>query len=190
MSTVQAKYLKDENNQIISPITAFKSVIINETNLYEYIKNKEEIPIGTKLIYSSQSGLSFGHNSWVNISNYIYTGFTMPNINKTPVLPGFKRYVRMRAVFSDNVNGSIYPNRGMVIAAWDNSNNYDLEWSFSPIWGSLDDRTEAISREERPYDDLTKSHLNFKVIIAGEVNSDALGKLYHLQIEYLDRLEE
>ena len=114
----------------------------------------------------------------------------MPNIYKTPVLPGFKRYVRMRAVYSDNINASIYPNRGMVIGAWDNLNNYDLEWNFSPTWGSLYDRNEAISREERPYDDLTKSHLNFKVIIAGEVNSDAQGKLYHLQIEYLDRLKE
>lgn len=187
--SVKGKYLRDENNEIFSPISAAKSIIINECSLYDYIKNREEVPICTKLIYSSQSGITFNHNNWTDLSNFVYTGYTIPNKN-IPVLPGFKRFVRLSAVFSDNINGSIYPDRGMVIGAWNNSNVYDVEWNFKPIWGGLSDRVQQFSIQEREYDTLNKNHLNFKVIVAGEVNSDAQGKLYHLQIEYIDRLVE
>lgn len=188
MSQVQGKYLRDENDNIFSPITATKSILINkETSLYSYIKNKEEIPIYTKVIYSNQSGLEFGHNAWVNIANFIYSGFGIPQ--EIPLLPGFKRYVRMNAQFTDNINGSIY-SRGMVIASWDNQGNYGPEWSFNVIWGGLADRAQQYSLQERELSTLPTGHLEFKVIIAGEVNSDALAKLYYLELQYLDRLEE
>lgn len=187
--SVKGKYLRDENNEIFSPISAAKSIIINECSLYDYIKNKEEIPVCTKTIYTSQSGLTFGHNNWVDLCNAFYGGYTIPK--SLPILPGFKRYVRMKVTYTDNVNGSLY-SIGPVIGSFNSSDGsyQSIDWPLGPVWGGLADRTTSYSKNEREYDSLPKSHTNFKIIIHGNAPIDAQGKVYEIVMEYIDRLVE
>lgn len=189
MSQVPAEYLKNEKGNIITPITSYGSVTIKDgATLYGYIKHQEEIPIMTKPIYFNQSGLSINHNNWTELGGMYYYAYSMPNQDNMPVLPGFKRYVRLKAVFTDNVtvNGS----RGIVIGGWHNDNVYDnTEFSFSNTWGSPStDRRCDISMNEVPYDTIYKHHLRLKAIIAGDAASDAIGTLYYLEVQFIDRL--
>lgn len=189
MSQVPAKYLKDENNNIITPITSYKSTIITkDLTLYGYIKHQEEIPIMTKPIYVSQGGLEFGHNSWVDLCNTFYWGYSMPNQDSIPVLPGFKRYVRMKATITDNVQGDRYP-IGAVVGSFNPDGSYQgIDWPFSATWGSTVDRATKLSNNERPISELPQTHCRFKIIIHGTAPTDAIGRLYQLDMEFIDRL--
>ncbi len=189
MSQVPAKYLKDENSNIITPITSYKSTIITKgLTLYDYIKHQEEIPIMTVPLYFNQSGLSVNHNNWVELGGNYYFAYSMPNQANIPVLPGFKRYVRMKAILTDNVN--VADTRGIVVAGWRNDGSYDnTEFSFSNTWGSpTRDRRCVLSINEVAYDNIYKGHLILKAIIAGEAANDATGTLYYLELQFIDRL--
>lgn len=189
MSKVSAEYLKNEKGNIISPITSYKSVIIKEgSTLHDYMKHQEEIPIMTVPLYFNQNGLSINHNNWTELGGNYYYAYSMPNQDNIPVLPGFKRYVRMKAILTDNVN--VADTRGIVVAGWRNDGSYDnTEFSFSNTWGSpTRDRRCALSINEVPYDNIYKGHLILKAIIAGEAASDATGTLYYLEAQFIDRL--
>ena len=193
MSQVNAKYLKDENGNVFSPITKDNSVIVGggSISLYDYINTVSNIPIFRKVLYSSNSGFTVDKNNWNSLSNFTYTGFELDTKQYPAVLPGFKRVVRMFATYSDNVNGSVTPGRGIVIGGQTNSGSWIPEFNLSPIWGSLLDRANRCSVNQYDYDSLPKEHINFKAIIAGEVPEQASqGKIYYLEIQYLDKLIE
>ena len=101
--------------------------------------------------------------------------------------PGSKRYYRLYAVYSDNINRTT---NGPIIRFKPTNNGVFVDFSFKPTWGSLDGFnagfSNTISHDSLPRDVITNHCLLYTIIPPPESSGGFSVSWKHIELQVLD----